>query len=76
MADAGNLKADETARLEAALERIARAKLSFTDAPPTSSHQSGSAPPGNAVGRQAELAHRLDLLIAELRTVLGRDSGD
>ena len=49
---------DETARLEAALARIARARR-----------------PPAATGDGA-LAARLDALIAELRSVLGRDPGD
>ena len=56
MADSG---VDETARLEAALARIARARRP----------ESGAAPGGEA------LAARLDALITELRSVLGRDAG-
>ena len=63
MADAGKTRADEAARLEAALDRIARAK-------PRAS-QAGPADPNRAA-----LARRLDGLIAELRQVLGRDSAD
>ncbi len=59
MADCG---VDETARLEAALGRIARARPKAGGL---------SAGPGNAA-----LAARLDVLIAELRSVLGRDSSD
>ena len=64
IAEAGNTKADEAARLEAALERIARSRP--------------AARPGNppADANTADLARRLDTLIAELRTVLGRDSAD
>ncbi len=57
---------DETARLEAALARIVRARRP-ANAP-------GAAPVGGAGG--VELTARLDALIAELRNVLGRDPGD
>ncbi len=60
MADAGTSKADAADRLEAALERIASR---FGHAP----SQAPAAP---------ELSARLDALIAELRSVLGRDSAD
>ncbi len=62
MADGADNQPDDTARLEAALDRIARA---------------GGSP--GAASRPAdgrELAARLDVLITELRTVLGRDSAD
>ena len=64
MADTGESGTDETARLEAALARIARAR-------PQAADPSSAASPD----RQA-LAARLDALIAELRSVLGRDSAD
>lgn len=64
MAEAGKPKADEAARLEAALERIARSR---------SAALPGQAP---AAENTAELARRLDGLIAELRAVLGRDGAD
>lgn len=64
MADAGNTRPDEAQRLEAALDRIARARA---EAPAR-----GAAP----AGEDAAFARRLDRLIAELRTVLGRDSSD
>ena len=64
MAEDGNTMADEAARLEAALERIARSRSQAT---------AGHAP---APSGTADLARRLDALIAELRTVLGRDSAD
>ncbi len=66
MADGANNQPDDTARLEAALTRIARAGYGDaaargSDRRPTENH---------------ELAARLDVLIAELRAVLGRDSAD
>ena len=60
MADSGSSGVDETARLEAALARIALARR----------------PDGTAGAETSGLAARLDALIAELRSVLGRDSGD
>ena len=60
MADSGNSGTDETARLEAALARIARARKAA--GPALAADQD----------RQA-LAARLDALIGELRAVLGRD---
>ncbi len=63
MADAGKTAAQEAARLEAALDRIAR----------TPSH---GPPVGSSKATTADLARRLDALIAELRQVLGRDSAD
>ena len=60
MADSGSSGVDETARLEVALARIARARR----------------PAGAAGTDGAGLAARLDALIAELRSVLGRDPGD
>jgi hypothetical protein len=56
MADGTHSRADEAARLEAALERIAQAK-------------SGAKPA--AVPSPPDLAARLDALIAELRIALG-----
>ena len=63
MADAGRTRTDEAARLEAALDRIALARPRL---------HARSAPDQGT----AELARRLDALIAELRQVLGRDSAD
>jgi hypothetical protein len=56
MADGTHTRADEAARLEAALDRIARSKPGATSAP---------TPP------QRDLAARLDALIADLRAALG-----
>jgi hypothetical protein len=64
MAEAGTTKADEAARLEAALDRIARLQAAHPAAETASAKDS------------AALARRLDTLIADLRAVLGRDSGD
>ena len=64
MAQAGNTLADEAARLEAALERIAGSRPAATP---------GQAP---AHASNIDLTRRLDSLIAELRTVLGRDGAD
>ncbi len=64
MADGTSNQPDDTARLEAALNRIARA---------------GCGPASSAASHgvdKSELAARLDVLIAELRAVLGRDSAD
>ena len=63
MADAGNTPAHETARLEAALDRIARFRPRGA-ARPLPDHS------------KADLARRLDALISDLRQVLGRDSTD
>ena len=66
MADGADNQPDDTARLEAALIRIARAG-------------GQAAVSGSASSRPADnrkLAARLDVLIAELRAVLGRDSAD
>jgi len=52
--------AEETARLEAALERIARARARRAGQPATPA--------------TVALAARLDALIAEIRAVLGKDS--
>ena len=62
MADSGGSGLDETARLEAALARIARARQP----------EGGVAAGANGT----VLAARLDALIAEIRSVLGRDSAD
>ncbi len=61
MADAGTTKADEADRLEAALERIARGRAGMVAGRTTAA---------------SDLPARLDALIAELRSVLGRDSPD
>ena len=58
MDDAGAAKADQADRLEAALERIASSRAQKAGDP----------------GAASDLASRLDALIAELRSVLGRDS--
>ena len=61
------LEADDTARLEAALNRIARHRAR------------PAALAGAAAGDAAflpALAARLDTLIADLRAILGRDSAD
>ncbi len=63
MADAGSTKTDEAARLEAALERIAQ-------------NRTRAGRPAETGGHTAEIARRLDALIVELRTLLGRDSAD
>ena len=69
MADAEHL--DEAARLEAALQRIARAAAAMRAAPlpaaPAPATQPGEAHPAP---NTAELAHRLDSLIATLREAL------
>ncbi len=57
--------ADEAGRLEAALERIARA--SARAAEPVPAHDAAE-PPSNT----QELAARLDMLIEELRGLLGQ----
>jgi hypothetical protein len=62
MADRVGTGQEETARLEAALERISRAGARHPAASP--------APP------DPQLAGRLEALIAEIRAALGRDSGD
>ncbi len=64
MADAGSTRVDEAARLEAALERIARRRAGV---------QAGEAASGTDT---VELARRLDQLIAELRAVLGGDPAE
>jgi hypothetical protein len=59
-------QADDTSRLEAALNRIAR-------------HRARPAQAGAPAGAPAfppALAARLDTLIADLRAILGRDSAD
>ena len=63
MAEPGSSGVEETARLEAALARIARARR-----PDGPTQADGT--------DRAMLATRLDALIAELRSVLGRDQGD
>ncbi len=60
MADGTQTRADEAARLEAALERIARSKRG---------HKPAAPPP-------PDLAARLDTLIAELRAALGMTRPD
>ena len=64
MDEAGHTRTDEAARLEAALERIALSRPASV--------------PGQtaASADTADLARRLDALIAELRSVLGRDGAD
>jgi len=57
--------ADEAGRLEAALERIARA--SVRAAQPVPAHDAAEAPTNTQ-----ELAARLDILIEELRGLLGQ----
>ena len=61
MDEAGHTRADEAARLEAALERIALSRPACVP---------GLAAPSAGT---TDLARRLDALIAELRSVLGRD---
>ncbi len=63
MADPEHIPVHEAARLEAALERIARAGPR-------------AARDGCAEASRVELTRRLDALIAELRQVLGRHSAD
>ena len=60
MAETDAAASDEAARLEAALERIAR-------------HRQPASDEAGASFDKAGLARRLDTLIAELRAVLGRD---
>jgi hypothetical protein len=61
--------ADEASRLEAALERIARASARVAvPAPAQTTTQGGAQAPFDA----RELAARLDMLIEELRGVLGQ----
>lgn len=62
MAESGSSGLDETERLEAALARIARARSNAGALPASTDN--------------ATLAARMDALIAELRSVLGRDTGD
>jgi hypothetical protein len=63
MADHWSHGTEDAARLEAALDRIGRFRRS--PAAPNA-----SSPP------VADLAHRLDALIAELRAALGTDAAD
>jgi hypothetical protein len=72
MADADVTGESEAARLEAALARIARAATSR--APAAASPDAGRAPMPRIETR--EIKSRLDALIIELRSVLGRDSSD
>jgi hypothetical protein len=71
MADADMTGESEAARLEAALARIARAARA---APPQV--VSPEAPVLAEAGPTREIKSRLDALIIELRSVLGRDSSD
>ncbi len=67
MADAdGSAAGDEAARLETALERIARAAARAVPAADLEAE-------AQRAQRTAEVAARLDTLIAELREVLGPD---
>jgi hypothetical protein len=74
----GHSRLDEAARLEAALARIARASARRLALQGASTH--GTSPStfdktpdktGNRTGDTAEIAARLDGLIAELRILLG-----
>jgi hypothetical protein len=74
MADADMTGDSEAARLEAALARIARAA---TARPPLPTLAPASTQPDAAhPGPTTEIRSRLDALIIELRSVLGRDSSD
>jgi hypothetical protein len=66
MNDAG-YRGDEAARLEAALERIARARLG---APAATAHAPPAAQAGPPAPELARIAARLDAVIAELRAAL------
>jgi hypothetical protein len=72
MADSATQKPTEAARLEAALERIAKARVIR---PATASVASSDSALSDSVDRKA-LAGRLDQLIAEIRAALGRDTAD
>jgi hypothetical protein len=72
MADADVTGESEAARLEAALARIARAARSVPV--PRTPHPAEPAPVAKA--ETGEIKSRLDALIIELRSVLGRDSSD
>ncbi len=65
MDEAGKTRADEAGRLEAALERIARSRPTAATGQTTAS-----------AADTADLARRLDALIADLRSVLGLRSAD
>jgi hypothetical protein len=64
---------DEAARLEAALDRIGRAAARPR---PAALHEAAprATTPASAAPQTAELAARLDSLIADLRAVLGTDA--
>jgi len=72
MADTGTPRPSEAARLEAALERIAKARFSL---PASGSTSSADSEASDSIDRKA-LAGRLDQLIAEIRAALGRDTAD
>ncbi len=73
MADSASTGPDETARLEAALARIAQARPRGHRPSPAQPDQPTAIRPAPD---NAALAARLDALIAELRTVLGCSSSD
>jgi hypothetical protein len=62
---------DESARLEAALERIARAAASAATRTPPQPGLHQAAPHATTGPEVTEVATRLDALIAQIRTVLG-----
>ncbi len=66
MADYADSTEQDAARLEAALARIARARAAPRPAQASAAGQAET----------ADLRARLDDLISELRSVLGRDSAD
>jgi hypothetical protein len=68
MADHSGQVANDAARLEAALERLGRLR------PPTPPEPGPATDPPNQAS--AELAGRLDALIAELRATLGSPGAD
>jgi hypothetical protein len=75
----GDSVPDEAARLEAALERISRAAAQAKSVPPPPAHDAALHDASVQVTtpaflpHSAEIAARLDGLIAELRGVLGTD---
>jgi len=76
----GDSVPDEAARLEAALERISRAAAQAKAAPPPAARDTALRDAAAQVTTSASLPHgaeiaaRLDGLIAELRGVLGTDA--
>jgi hypothetical protein len=69
MAGHWGLVEEDTARLAAALDRLARLR-------PARTADQTAAPDEAALPDPAELAFRLDALIAELRGALGKEAAD